>query len=136
MFIRYSMEARVFPYKKKASTDFRKGALCSIDANGFLIEAVQADVSATIVGICQEDVNATLNGATDYASTRDLSVDVPIRKLDWFAADVGTGTPAQTDVGESVEIDDALLIDVVATTNPLVRVERYLSATQVIVSIL
>lgn len=133
MFVRYNSEPNIKLFKKVASTAFSKGALVAVDANGFITPAVTASASNDIIGVILRDVVAT---DSDYASNTFCEVDVPRRKDDQFVADVGTGTPAQTDVGESVEIDNSLTVDVVAVASPLVRVEKIISATKVVVSIL
>lgn len=135
MFVRHSGQHNIRSYKKKASTAFAKGDLVIADANGFVDKAVTASAKETILGIIQRDVVAA---DADYALNSEVEIDVPVRLTDWFIADVSTGTPAQTDVGEIVEIDDENSIDVVATTAPLVRVERLYTASpaKVIVSFL
>jgi hypothetical protein len=133
MFVRYNSEPNIQPYKKVASTAFAMGALVAIDANGFITPAVTASASNDIIGIIQRAVTAT---DTDYAQNTFVEVDVLTRKNDWVVADVGTGTPAQTDVGEAVEIDNSLTVDVVAVATPLVRVEKIISATKVVVSLI
>jgi hypothetical protein len=131
MFIRRYGEPNIFPFQKKVSTVFAQGDLCSIDANGFLVPAVQADTKLVIKGIIQRDVLAT---DTDYAAATMVAVDVPRAGEAAFEADVLTGTAAQTDVGELIEIDTAKGVDVVATTNPICKVEKIISTTKVIVS--
>lgn len=133
MFVRYNSEPNIQPYKKVASTAFAMGALVAIDANGFITPAVTASASNDIIGVIQRAVTAT---DTDYAQNTFVEVDMAVRKQDWFVADVGTGTPAQTDVGEAVEIDNSLTVDVVAVATPLVRVEKIISATKVVVSLI
>lgn len=133
MFVRYNSEPNIQVFKKVASTAFTNGALVAVDANGFITPAVTASASADLMGIIQRTVSAT---DTDYAQNTYVEVDMVTRKQDWLVADVGTGTPAQTDVGEAVEIDNSLTVDVVAVATPLVRVEKIISATKVVVSLI
>lgn len=130
-FERYNSEPNIQVFKKVASTAFTKGALVAIDANGFITPAVTASASNDLMGIIQRTIAST---DADYAQNTYVEVDTFVRKMDWFVADVGTGTPAQTDVGEAVEIDNSLTVDVVAVATPLVRVEKIISPTKVVVS--
>lgn len=134
MFTRYNSEPNIQAYKKKASTAFSKNALVANDSNGFLVPATASSTINGIVGIILRDVVAA---DPDYASAEYVEVDVPRRDEDQFIADNVTTSAAQTDVGETCEIVDSLTIDVGnVTNNPLVRVEKVITASKVAVSFL
>ncbi len=133
MFVRYNSEPNIQVYKKKASTAFSKGALCELDSNGYLAPATASSTINGIVGVIMQDVAST---DSDYASNTMIPVDVPRRLEDLFIADCVTTTPAQTDVGETVELVDSLTINVGLSAYPLVRVEKILASSKVLVSLM
>lgn len=131
MFKRRFGEPNIAPYKKKASTAFAKGDLCVLDANGLVDKATATTTRPEVIGVIQRDVLST---DSDYAENSFVAIDVVEPGQPVWEVDVSTGTPAQTDVGEVVELDDADSIDVVATTVPVVKVEKIISSTKVLVS--
>ena len=134
MFVRYNSEPNILPYKKKASQAFSKNAVVATDSNGFLVPATASSTINGIVGIILRDVATT---DADYADAIYVEVDVPRRLEDQFIADNVTTSGAQTDVGETCELVDSLTIDVGnVTNNPLVRVEKVITASKVVVSFL
>lgn len=134
MFVRYNSEPNIQPYKKKASTAFSKNALVAFDSDGYIIPATASSTINGLVGVILQDVAST---DADYASATMVPVDVPRRLEDQFVADNVTTSAAQTDVGETVELVNSLTINVGETTNnPLVRVEKVLTASKVVVSLL
>jgi hypothetical protein len=129
MIKRYNGDPNIQMYKKKVSTTFSEGSLVVVDVNGFLDKAVAG--TTAVLGVCMQTVLAT---DANYAVSDYIGVDVP-RRGDQFVADVGTGTPAQTQVGETHDLDSDLLIDVVAVLTNVVKVEKILGdATKVIIS--
>jgi hypothetical protein len=132
---RINGEPQVQPFKKKASTALAVGQVVALDSNGFLIPAVAATTATDIVGICMETVLST---DADYASTRDVGVDTVAKggDNDRFLMVVGTGTAAQSSVGESHDLGDDGLADLSATTTKVIKVERFISAALVWVSFL
>lgn len=132
-FIRYNSEPNIQMYKKVASTAFSKNALVAIDANGFITPAVTASVTTDLTGLIQRDVLAT---DTDYAQNTYCEIDVLVRKVDWVVADIATGSGAQTQVGEAHDITNSLGINVSAAVTPLIRVEKIISTTKAIVSLI
>lgn len=134
MFIRYNSEPNIQPYKKKASTAFSKNSLVAFDTNGFLVPATASSTINGLVGVILQDI---ASGDADYASATMVPVDVPRRLEDQFVADNVVTSAAQTDVGEACELVDSLTIDVGnVTNNPLVRVEKVITASKVVVSLL
>lgn len=131
----YESEANHKPYKKKASTAYAFGDAVALDSNGYLIKAIETTPASDIIGIIQETIAST---DADYASTREVLVDVARKgdDGDWFIAKVGTGTAAQTDVGEEVDLTSAGKVDVTASSVKVVKVQRVISTTLVLVSFL
>lgn len=126
---RYNGDPNIQAFKKKASTTFAEGDMVVVDSNGFVDKAVAG--STAILGIIMQTVLAT---DPDYAVASMVAVDIP-KRGDQFIADVSTGTPAQTMVGETHDLDDENSVDVVATTTNVVKVEKILAdATKVIIS--
>jgi hypothetical protein len=130
-FIRRFGEVNIFPYKKKASTAFAAGDLLAFDSNGFVLPATATTVPSEVAGIAQRTVAST---DSDYAENSFVPVDVPRPHDDLFEVAVSTGTAAQTDVGERVDLDDANSIDVDAVLTGVVKVEKVISTTAVVVS--
>jgi hypothetical protein len=123
------------PYKKKASTAYSFGDLVALDSDGYLIKAIETTPASDIVGVIQETIAST---DSDYASTREVLVDVVDKDNDgsWFAAKVGNGSAAQTDVGEACDLTSGGQVNVSASSVKVVKVQRVLSATLVLVSFL
>jgi hypothetical protein len=110
--------------KKKASAALTFNDLVQIDANGFVLRAVDAS-TLTVMGLVQKTV------ASSDATTDKVPVLVPGPDA-IFICDVSTGTAAQEDVGQFVDIDDHNSIDVDASTYGIFYVVGYVSATQVL----
>ncbi len=128
-FKRYNGNPNIKPYAKKASTTFVEGDLVVVDSNGFLDKAVAG--TTAVLGVIMRTVLAT---DADYASATMVPVDIPQRG-DQFIADVSTGTPAQTQVGETHDLDDENSIDLVAVLTNVVKVEKILAdTTKVVIS--
>lgn len=120
-------QTRLEWYKKLASTTFTFNDLVYIDANGYLIKAVDG-VAIIPVGLIQRTITAT---SDDYASATKVPVLVGGSEAEYLC-DVGTGTAAQTDIGEWIDIDDHQNVDVVATTYDIFFVTGIISTTKVI----
>lgn len=121
------------PFKKKASTAFSWGDPVYVDSDGYLDLAVAATAASAIVGVILETVAST---DSDYASTRMVAVDVPRKgdNGDLFRAQVGTGTAAQTNVGETHDLTSGSKVDLNATSTNVIKVQRFLTTTEVLVS--
>ena len=111
-------------YQKKASAALTFNDLVQIDANGFVLRAVDA-TTLTAIGLVQETV------ASSDTTADKVPVLVPGPNA-VFLCDVGTGTAAQEDVGQYIDIDDHLLVDVNASTYDIFYVVGRVSATQVL----
>lgn len=113
-------------YPKKVSTAFALNDLVYIDSNGFLDKCTST--TATCVGTIQKVVAST---DSDYATA--TMVPVLVGDVDAeFLCDVGTGTAAQTDVGEGIDLKDENEVDVTASTYDIFFVTKYISGTQVV----
>lgn len=120
-------QTRVEWYKKKASTAFAFNDLVYIDSNGYVAPAVDGGLFVPL-GLIQRAIAAT---DSDYASATKVPVLVPGPDAE-FLCDVATGTAAQTDIGEWIDIDDAKTVDVVASTYDVFYVTRVISASLIV----
>ena len=111
-------------FKKKASAALTVNDLVQIDANGFVLRAVDAS-TLTVIGLVLKTV-ASSDTTTDKVPVLVTGPDAV------FLCDVTTGTAAQEDVGQFVDIDDHNSIDVDATTYGVFYIVGYVSATQVL----
>ena len=114
-------------YKKVVSTAFAFNDLVYLDSNGYLTPAVDGS-NIVPLGLIQKTVASTDD---DYASATRVPVLIA-DKDSVFLCDVGTGTAAQTDVGEHIDIDDATTVDVNASTYDVFFVVEVISTTQVL----
>lgn len=131
--VRDESESNIKPLKKKASTAFALGDIVFVDTNGLLDVAVAATAALDIVGVIMENVTSA---DADYALNTFKAVDL-FRKhddADTFRLQVETGTPAQTMVGEFHDLTAAGKADLSASTTDIYKVQRILSATEVLVS--
>lgn len=123
----YSGNFHLESYPKVASTAFAMNDLVYLDANGFVTPAVDG-VALTPVGLIQNVVTSTDSDYADNSMVNVLVGDVDAK----FLCDVSTGTAAQEDVGQWVDIDDANSIDVNASTYDIFFVTDFVSSSQVI----
>jgi len=133
-FERFNAPTNTVPFKKKASTAFGLGDAVYVDANGFLDRATSTTNATDIVGVINQTIAST---DSDYAANTDVAVEVARKgnNADWFLAKVSTGTPAQTHVGESHELDASGKVDLnAASSKNAVKIERIIDATTVAVT--
>lgn len=113
-------------YPKKVSTAFAMNDLVFLDSNGFLDKCTST--TATCLGLIQKVVAST---DSDYATA--TMVPVLVGDVDAeFLCDVGTGTAAQTDCGEGIDLKDENEVDVSASTYDIFFVTKFISTTQVV----
>lgn len=130
MFIRKNEKHNIQYFKKKASTAFINGGLCSVDSNGFLIPATATSVQH--VGVILREVLTT---SDDYTGTGYVPVDV-CRPTDLFIADVSAGTVAQTVVGEYHDLNSTGdKVDLSASSVKQVFVQDIMASTSQVVVI-
>ena len=118
---------RIEFFQKKASQAFSFNDLVYVDSNGFLDLAADG-ANFVPLGLIQKAIAST---DSDYASATRVPVLVPGENAE-FLCDVSTGSAAQTDVGEWIDIDDEDSVDVSASTYDIFFVTGVVSATQVI----
>jgi hypothetical protein len=132
-FVRQHSEPNIQPYVKKASTVMNFGDAVFI-SSGVIDKAGATTAAKDIIGVVQETIAAT---DADYATARDIAVDVAEKgdNADWFLALVGTGTPVlATHVGNSYDLTSAGAVDLTGTTYKVVKVQRIIDSTHVMVS--
>jgi hypothetical protein len=114
-------------YPKVASTEFAENDLVYLDSDGYLTPAVDGALIKP-VGLIQKKIAST---DSDYASTTRVPVLVGDVSAEYLC-DVGTGTAAQTDVGEWIDIDDETEVDVSASTYDIFFVTKVVATDQVV----
>jgi hypothetical protein len=112
-------------YPKVVSTAFAMNDLVYLDANGYLTPAVDGS-NIVALGLIQKTIAAT---DSDYASATMVPVLVGDKDAE-FLCDISTGTGAQGEVGEWIDIDDANSVDVNASTYDIFFVTKHISTTQ------
>lgn len=118
-FQRHSGEATILPYKKTASTAFEAGDPV-VQTSGLLTVANASATPATVLGITQRTVVSTDD---DYADAVDVMVEVPDEGT-VYKAKVGSGSPAQTMVGQRYDLDANGEVNLTAQTKNVVEVVR------------
>lgn len=113
-------------YPKAASTAFTDQDIVALDASGYVTPAT-ANTTLNI-GAIQKTIAST---DSDYASNTFVPVLIPQADAEWLC-DVGTGSAAQTNVGEWVDLKDANELDVTASSVDAFFVTRIVSTTKVV----
>lgn len=114
-------------FPKVVSTEFAFNDLVYVDADGYLTPAVDG-AAIKVVGQIQKTI-ASID--SDYATATSVPVLVGDKDAEYLC-DVSTGTAAQTDVGEHIDIDDANSVDVTASTYDIFFVTGLISDSKVI----
>lgn len=109
---------------KAASETFAFNDVVGINTSGYVTKFLDGS-AFPILGLCQKAITAT---SSDYASNTKLPVLVAGEEAEYLC-DVSTGTAAQTDVGEYIDVDDQNSVDVGATTNNDLFVTQFISGT-------
>ena len=117
-------------YPKTASETFTFEDLVYISTAGRLTKNTTSGTSAPILGQIYKTIATT---DSDYADTTRVPVLVCGPDAE-FLCDVSTGTAAQTDVGEYIDIDDENSVDVNATSNNEFYVTGFLSGTNQVIA--
>ena len=97
---------------KAASETFTYNDMVGINTSGYLTKYADGS-SFPLLGLVQKTVAAT---DSDYASNTRIPVLVGGPNVT-YRCDVSTGTAAQTDVGEYIDVDDENSVNVTASTN-------------------
>lgn len=120
-------ETHVEFFPKAASETFTFNDLVYVNSSGYITKAVDGS-AIRCLGLIQKTIAAT---DSDYASNTRVPVLVPGPHA-VFLCDVSTGSAAQTDVGEEIDIDDHNSVDVSASTYDIFQVTAVISTTQVL----
>ena len=114
-------------YQKAASEAFTFNDIVGINTSGFVTKYADGS-SFPELGLIQETVAST---DSDYASNTKVPVLVAGDEAEYLC-DVTTGTAAQTDVGEYIDVDDHNSVDVGSSTNNDFYVTQFISAALVV----
>lgn len=114
-------------YQKAASETFTFNDLVGINTSGFVTKYTDG-ASFPQLGLIQRTIAAT---DTDYASNTKVPVLIAGAEAEYLC-DVSTGSAAQTDVGEYIDVDDHNSVDVASSTNNDFYVTKVISASQVV----
>ena len=114
---------KVVTLPRTASTTFTKDSLVYW-ASGYLIPA--DPTSGDHVGIILESVAST---DSDFATSGDVKVEVPVDKQCEFEADV-TGTLTAALVGTTMDLSTALVVNQGGTSKNVVTCTKFISATK------
>ena len=122
-FILHKGKTRIAYFPKTASTALAADSLVAL-SSGYLIAATSS--TAKHVGVLRKAVAAT---DSDYASTTLVPVEVPINDMvEWLAT---TSSAVAADVGNSVDLTDAVTVNRAATSHKVVTIVGIVSATVV-----
>jgi len=107
------------------STAIGEGHLVAF-SSGYLIEATSTTAPSAIAGVLVKAIAAT---DTDYATARNVAVEVPVDKDTLWEADVTSGL-LTTSPGTFYDITDGDHVATTATDYDVVRCVKYISATK------
>ena len=114
-------------YPKAASEAFAFNDIVGINTSGYLTKYTDG-ASFPMLGLIQKTIAAT---DSDYASNTRVPVLVAGAEAEYLC-DVSTGTAAQTDVGEYIDVDDHNSVDVASSTNNDFYVTQFISTVLVV----
>lgn len=114
-------------YQKAASETFTFNDIVGINTSGFVTKYLDGS-SFPELGLIQRTIAAT---ATDYALNTKVAVLVAGDEAEYLC-DVSTGSAAQTDVGEYIDVDDQNSVDVGTSTNNDFYVTQFISTALVV----
>lgn len=101
-------------------------------SNGSLVELTSGQVAAAddnetqILGVLRHAIAAT---DADYATAREVEVEVPVEKHVVWEADSSDTTWATTDVGSEYGVDTATTVDIDDTTNKVFFLTKVINAS-------
>lgn len=126
-FIKYKGKTKTMSLPVTASTALVKNTL--VEFTSGLIAGADADESAiAVVGVLVKTIATT---DSDYASSRNVGVMVPLEKhVEWIAD--GTGTFAATDIGTEYGISDSGTVDKAEVTAVCFKMTGFISASKII----
>ena len=103
-------------------------------SNNSLVELTSGQIAAAddnetqIVGVLRHAIAST---DADYATAREVEVEVPVEKHVVWEADAAAATFVLTDIGTEFGIDTATTVDRTDTTNDVFFMTIFISASKV-----
>lgn len=115
---------------KQASTAFNVGEFVQWNGTG---EVEPLEPTSPVAGLCLEKISST---DEDYASERQIHLDLSIESNDRFIMSVGTGTATANMIGSTFDVDgsDAGALDVSGAGTQF-TITQFFSATSVEVKV-
>ena len=114
-------------FQKAASEAFAFNDIVGINTSGYLTKYLDGSAFPE-VGLIQKTIAST---DSDYASNTKVPVLVAGAEAEYLC-DVSTGSAAQTDVGEYIDVDDSNSVDVGTSSNNDFYVTQVISASLVV----
>lgn len=108
------------------STVFSADSLVKF-SSGKLVPCVAGDAAIDVVGIIRKAIVST---DSDYASDREVPIEVPVEKHVEYELEVGTGAIAATDKGTEYDLAGPTTVDQSATTDKVVKLIRFKTTTK------
>jgi hypothetical protein len=96
-------------------------------SSGKIVPCVAGDAAIDVVGIIRKAIATT---DSDYASDREVPIEVPAEKHCLYEMEVGTGTIAATDRGAEFDLAGPTTVDQSATTDKVVKLKKFISTTK------
>lgn len=124
-FIRKQGKTKLMWLPVTASTALSANSLVAW-SSGRLIAATAATAGNVIAGVIR---HAITSADSDYATTRDVEVEVDVEKRVTWEADV-TATLVVADVGLYCDLTDASTVDRAASTYDIVQIAKFISTTK------
>lgn len=108
------------------STAFSADSLVKF-SSGKLVPCVAGDAAIDVVGVIRKAIVST---DSDYASDREVPIEVPVEKHVEYELEVGTGAIAATDKGTEYDLAGPTTVDQSATTDKVVKLIRFKTTTK------
>lgn len=126
MFILKKGKTKFMYYPWAASSGaISAGSLVAL-SGGYVIAATSSTVCAYTIGVLRHAIATT---DSNYATTHDVEVEVPVEKNVVWTADV-TATMVATDVGLYCDLTDALHVNRGASTINIAFCTKFLTTTK------
>lgn len=129
-FVRYRGQTKFGTVRIAASVAAEEGSILYPDGSGTyaLATATKGDNFVIYRG------QTILSTDSDYASIKDVKVEIPLNNdVEWLAT-VGTGSATAAMEGTYKDLKDSKSIDVTASAKKVVFIKKFLSSTQVVVT--
>ena len=129
MFVRKQGKTKFMYFPVTVSTAISKGAVVAL-ASGQIIPALNDVATYSVVGVIRHAIAATDD---DYATARNVEVEVPVEKNVVWTADVNAGTLATTSVGSYFDFttdDDGSGFDQDVSTLDHVLCTKFISTSK------